>query len=285
MFKRLLILLILLPSLAQAQVLFKNLPANSSSPAYPADADRAVDETGTVTQTITWNAAAQYILGKLNGSCSVNTTNFTITCTGTAATTFDQLGTGANGQMTGTCSTGCELTVSGTGTINANVINDQAVPADCSSLYTNVSSQFGCYTAAPTTITLGASPMWVRVGVSLGCSTFSTAGTTNSVTLFTLPAGGVVHGIKIRDTTAFSGTSISAYTLSVGISGNNTKLAPAYSVFQAPSGTTIQLTSDFDEENDSSPTAITVTAVSTGANLSACSTGAADIWALLSLGL
>ena len=117
---------------------------------------------------------------------------------------------------------------------------------------------------------------------------FSTAGTTNSIALFTLPPGGVIHNTKIKHSVAFSGTSISAYTVQVGISGTLNKYSgsTAFNVFQAVANTTFGLYANLGSENHAAGTSILVTATSTGANLNAASgAGSVDIWVLTSQAL
>jgi hypothetical protein len=128
-------------------------------------------------------------------------------------------------------------------------------------------------------------PVWQHVGVAISDTAFATAGTTNSIALFTLAAGVIIHAIKIKHSASFAGGSISAYTLSVGVSGWLTKYAGAFDVFQAPGGTAFQMTQDFDEENNSGTTSVVITATSTGANLNAATAGSVDVWALLSSSL
>lgn len=135
----------------------------------------------------------------------------------------------------------------------------------------------------PKTPNLNSIPQWVHVGSALAYTGFSTAALTNSITLFALPAGGIIHGIKIKHSTAFAGTSITGYTISVGISGNLTKYASAFNVFQAVASNTLQFSQDFGIEDDVSSTNILVTATSVGANLSSASAGVVDIYALLSV--
>lgn len=126
-------------------------------------------------------------------------------------------------------------------------------------------------------------PTWVRVGSGLGFSKFQTAATTIALNLYSLPAGAVVHAHKIKHSTAFAGTSVTAVTLSVGISGTAAKYAPAFDVFQTVSGTATQLSTTAGTESDSAATQITATMTATGANLSALTAGQVDVWALLSL--
>jgi SNF family Na+-dependent transporter len=128
----------------------------------------------------------------------------------------------------------------------------------------------------------GAVPVWVKVASALGFAALAAAATTNAITLFTLPAAGVIHGVKIKHSTSFGGGGITAYTLSVGIVGTANKYASAFDVFQAVSNTAFQLTNVVGSENHGAGTIIQVTATSTTANLNAATTGAVDIWALLS---
>jgi hypothetical protein len=105
-----------------------------------------------------------------------------------------------------------------------------------------------------------------------------TAATTNSVTLFTLPAQGKITGLTIKHSTAFAGTSITAVTASVGKSGSAAVYSAAFNVLQAVSSTAMQddgghFSADFASH------AVTATFTSTGANLSALTAGSVDIWA------
>lgn len=129
---------------------------------------------------------------------------------------------------------------------------------------------------------IGAALLWVKVGVALSHVAFQTAGTTQSITLFTLPAAGTIHAVKIKHSTAFVGGAITAYTLSVGIAGTLAKYATAFDVFQAVSNTAFQTTGVTGAENNSAGTAILITATSTTANLNASTAGIVDVWALLS---
>lgn len=126
--------------------------------------------------------------------------------------------------------------------------------------------------------------LWVKVA-TLSFSAFSAAALANSIALFVLPAGGVIHGIKIKHTVAFAGPSISAYSISVGIAGSNAKYASAFDVLQAVASNAFQLSDNFIAEDDVSTTQVTATATSVGANLSAANAGAVNIWALLSTAL
>jgi hypothetical protein len=125
-----------------------------------------------------------------------------------------------------------------------------------------------------------AIPIWVKFTV--GFAAFSTAGLANTITLFNLPAAGVVHAIRIKHSTLFGGGTIASYTVSVGISGNHTKYAAAFDVHQAVADTAFQLSTTVGQESSANIVAITATATSTVGNLNAATGGSVDVWALIS---
>jgi hypothetical protein len=125
-------------------------------------------------------------------------------------------------------------------------------------------------------------PRWQKFTVTF--AQLAAAATSNSATLFTLPPGGIVHGAKIKHSEEFSGGAISAYTLSVGITGNLTKYTDAFDVFQAP-GDAVLAIGDKDmkaETHEGGGTAVLVAAVSTSADLDQADQGAANVWVLWS---
>ena len=129
---------------------------------------------------------------------------------------------------------------------------------------------------------LGPVGQWVKVGSAIPYTSFQTASTTNSIALFTLAAGEIVHAVKIKHSTAFAGGAIATCTLSVGKSGENDRYASAFSVMGAVSATNYFIDQRMVGESHTATTAVTATMVSTGANLSALTAGVVDIWAYLS---
>ncbi len=121
---------------------------------------------------------------------------------------------------------------------------------------------------------------WSNTGftkITKTAANFSSGSTSNSITLFSLPAANMLDKVVIKHSAAFSGGGASSYTLSVGISGNNTKYASAFNVFQAPGSTVFQLSNSPNIEDFSSPVNITITATSNVA-LSGVTLGSADIY-------
>jgi len=143
-----------------------------------------------------------------------------------------------------------------------------------------------CYLAATQTIsnkTFGTGiifpvtiPAWTKYTVAY--SALATAGLTNDIELFSLPAGGIIHGIKVKHSVLFSGPSITDYKISIGITGNLTKYTPAFDVDTAVTATNYQLSSTLQGESHTATTSVRISAVSTGANLSAANQGLVDVW-------
>lgn len=128
---------------------------------------------------------------------------------------------------------------------------------------------------------LDAAPWWTKYTVDY--SDLAAAATTNNIELFSLPAGGVIHGVKIKHSTAFSGGSISAYTVSVGITGTLAKYASAFDVFQAVGNAVQQISSTVGTENHGAATSIKIAATSTTDNLDQATAGSVDVWVLWSV--
>lgn len=94
---------------------------------------------------------------------------------------------------------------------------------------------------------------------------------------FQIPQGGAMCGAKVHATVAFAGPSISAMTVSLGVTGTATFFTAAFDIFQAVGNTVLQETSMF---KSGSAIAVTVLAnfVATGANLSALNAGSVDLY-------
>lgn len=127
-------------------------------------------------------------------------------------------------------------------------------------------------------------PYWTKYTVTH--TQLQTAGTTNNITLFTVPAKTLIHKVVIKQSTAFAGTLIVSYTLSVGITGTLAKYIAAYDVFAAVASSTFGVSAATileTIEDFSSGVAIKVAAISAGGNLNASTAGSADIWVQTSL--
>ena len=130
----------------------------------------------------------------------------------------------------------------------------------------------------------GGSPFvtaWQSYTVSY--TQLAAAALTNSITLVSLPAKTLIHGVVIKHSASFTGGAIASYQVSVGISGAPAKFASLFSVFQAPGDTVAQVSSGPDLENFGSATNILLSAVSTGANLNAATAGSVTVWLLTSV--
>lgn len=125
-----------------------------------------------------------------------------------------------------------------------------------------------------------ASGGWEKITVSH--TALQTAATTNDVELFSLASQGVFSGLVLKHTTAFAGTSITAYDLTVGVSGDLDKYALPFDVFQAVGDTVFQVYSFGEMESFGSATSIRLSATSTGADLDASTAGSVDAYILRS---
>lgn len=119
-------------------------------------------------------------------------------------------------------------------------------------------------------------PRWRKL--TYAYTDFSTAATTFAVTAFSLAAGEGIDGVVIKNNTAFTGGSISAYTVKVGQSGDDDEYAPAFDIFHATAATYSQANTTMDVPNFTTTTDVIITATSTGANLSAATAGSVDIY-------
>ncbi len=110
----------------------------------------------------------------------------------------------------------------------------------------------------------------------------STAGLTNDIEILSLPAKGIIHGVQIIPTTAFSGGTIATYTLSVGIAGNLVKYCTAINGFTGFALSQPQMLAGI--ESTGSATSIRLAAISTIGLLNAASAGSVDVhilWGVL----
>lgn len=104
------------------------------------------------------------------------------------------------------------------------------------------------------------------------------AATTLTKKLFNLPKGSVVIGVRIKHSTAFAGTNITAMTVSVGsaTNGNTAYSGPAFDIFQAVGDGQRQLNGDFID-GPNADEVINAYFTATGGNLNALTAGSVSI--------
>lgn len=123
-----------------------------------------------------------------------------------------------------------------------------------------------------------AVPRWEKF--TIDHDDLQTSATTNDIEVLSLQAGGIIHGIKLKTSTAFAGTGISGYSITIGITGSLTKYASSYDCLAAVSNTNLQISSTVGAENHGSATSIRIAATSSGANLDQSTAGSIDVWVL-----
>ena len=131
------------------------------------------------------------------------------------------------------------------------------------------------------TLKLTKVPVWQKV--SFDFSNLATAGLTNDIEIFSLPLKGVLHQVVLKHTTAFSGGSISDYSLSLGLAGVLEKYTEVLDVFQATGDTVFECAELFEILDFGSTTSVRLSAIAVGDNLDQAAAGAVDIWLKTSL--
>lgn len=112
---------------------------------------------------------------------------------------------------------------------------------------------------------------------------FSTAATSTEISLATLAAATVVHGVMIKHSAAFGGGSISSYEISVGPSGDATKYVDSFDVDQTVASSAFQSVQLQEIEDFAATSVLAVQAVTVGDNLDQAASGSVDIWVLSSV--
>jgi hypothetical protein len=206
----------------------------------------------TGTQTITGNKTFSIAPTFSSVTSAVLTTNVSGTVTGSSFNALDPLTTKG------------DLTVhDGTNTTRLPVgSNDQILVADSSD--------------AEGIVWENPNPRWRKF--TYPYTSFATAATSFAVTAFTLAAGEGIDAVIIKHNTAFSGGSITAYTIEAGITGDADQYADPWDVFQSTGGAVSSATQFFDVPNFDATTDFVVTARSTGANTNAATAGSVDIY-------
>jgi hypothetical protein len=123
----------------------------------------------------------------------------------------------------------------------------------------------------------GGGSSWTKY--TIAHTALQAAALTNNAAVLTLPIKGIVEGILIKTTTAFAGSGITSYNLTVGITGNESKYLPTYDADAAVTGSNYDISSVAIGGEDLGATeAIKVFATSVGANLDQSSAGSVDIY-------
>jgi hypothetical protein len=140
----------------------------------------------------------------------------------------------------------------------------------------------------PAAAAVGANyPGWVKVTKTF--TDFAAASQNNTVTVYTLPARGVIHACLIKHTAAFTGGALTAYNLTA-VQGGTTYFggSGAYTLFQAPANVGQGKLQPFAQtgygslEDFGATKAITASVQSIGANLNAATAGSVNIYFLVS---
>lgn len=137
-----------------------------------------------------------------------------------------------------------------------------------------------------------ALPAWFHYEVEFSDFRPTPDGLTADIELVELPAGALVHAVKVKHDEAFTdGTTatISAAVLSLGVTGDLDRYSggTTVNVFDAPAATNYDVKLPdgglLRGESHEAPWSLRAALTVTGANLSTLTTGHAEIWLLLSV--
>lgn len=129
---------------------------------------------------------------------------------------------------------------------------------------------------------------WVLAGgpfiwqnVVIPYTSLQASSTTNTIQLFSAYPKALIVGIAIKHSVAFSGTSITALKLDVGVPGNLNTFIDHFDGYQAVSDTAFDYIVPNYLGSWANSTNVELTATSVGANLSALSAGSVTIYYLV----
>ncbi len=123
---------------------------------------------------------------------------------------------------------------------------------------------------------MGNVPHWIEVPIPA----FSGGGTSEVQNLIQLPAGAVVHAVKIKHSASYTAGNTS-FTISVGRSSAPAELLPAFNVFQPVSGTALASSNTLASYDHGAPTQLVVQAIAS--TDTGTTSGAGSVWLLVSV--
>lgn len=172
-------------------------------------------------------------------------------------------------------------------TMPATLENDETSPGNDQFYGTDGSGVKGWYSQSA--ITSSGTPGWTKISKSY--TDFSTAATSNTITLLAGVAKRYVHSVIIKTTTAFDGPGLALYNLDVGFTGLPSNYVNTYDGLAAASDTNYllnDLSGYIGDQQEMLPgatfaaTDIVIRAISFGIDLDEVTDGAVDVYLLLS---
>ncbi len=127
-----------------------------------------------------------------------------------------------------------------------------------------------------------SAPQWIKFTKS-----YSDFASSPSSILWFIPAGGILHAVKIKHSVAFSGVGVSYFKISLGVNGGFSKYASPFEVTSAPSQTNFYVANSFFCE-DSTGWNVWVLGQAYDSNMAimtnpSSGAGQVDIWLLVSM--
>lgn len=129
----------------------------------------------------------------------------------------------------------------------------------------------------PRTITV--QPTWFKFTKTF--ADFAAAKLTNSIELFTLPDGCLLHAVSVDLVTAFSDGALATYSLSIGPAGDATKYVNAFNAVSDASSGQVQYAT-IANETYKGEQVVNIGLTAVGANLDQAIVGEISVYSLIS---
>jgi len=131
----------------------------------------------------------------------------------------------------------------------------------------------------------GNVPQWLPP-ITITHVQFQAAALVNDISVYSLPAAGIIHGVKLKHSVLWDGPAITEYWLGVGFAGDLQALLIEYDVESTPVGNAeFAISQVFDSRNHAAATDVRMRARSVGANLNTSTQGTAQLWLMVSFAL
>lgn len=113
---------------------------------------------------------------------------------------------------------------------------------------------------------------------TLQYTAFAVSALTDQITAFVLPKGSILMGVALKHSSPFTGGSVSAVTLDLGITGNDSLFLSSFDVFQSVSDTAFKNALISSIQSFANDTNVKIKATSVGGNLNTLTQGVVTIY-------
>lgn len=160
----------------------------------------------------------------------------------------------------------------------AALVSENAAAADLVLTNADVVAAAASAAAAASSASSAVGLIWIKT--TTPHTDFQTAALENTIELYSLAAKRTIHALIIKHSTAFVGTGITAYKISIGITGEEDKFVSLFDVLQAVGDSAKDEITLLFFGSLTLATSIKIKVVAVGANLDQSSAGSVDVYTL-----